>query len=322
MSVDALLVGSAGETLNSNSVTSTGGTSSAGKFLICVEWFTNNSTDVINPTIIDSKLNIWTQVGTNQLLSNGDAGIALYKCETGTSGSAHTATASFKDGGGSPINTFSARIQLLEIPGAATPGIDVVVQGEDDTRPYTITSGTLAQTNEVVIALCICDTGESDTWTISGVTTKLDTVEDGNMTMCLAKVVVASTSSVTASFNRTTDVSDHHAIQFLVSFKQASAGGGNVTSINVSFASLNANVQFVSNSVFSLVHLSSINVNTSVSNTNTETITYASNTFTINTTSNVAVTANGASNITSYVVKMANSAVINITIPTVKIILS
>ena len=213
--LDAVLVGTHGAT-TSNTVTTGSGTSSVSgsTFLIGVSWDATTSISSVS----DSKSNTYTAVGTPQ--NDGGAGSGgnhqFYVCENGTGGTSHTATVNFS-------GTAYPTAHLIEITGAATPVQDIAVQTQDAGTPFTVSTGTLAQANEVIVALCGANIGSAGAYASSNFTI-LSQENDVSQYWgsAVASLVVSSTSSVTPSFTRTN--SSGAAAVLAISFYEEAGG--------------------------------------------------------------------------------------------------
>lgn len=213
--LDAVLVGTHGAT-TSNTVTTGSGTSSVSgsTFLIGVSWDATTSISSVS----DSKSNTYTAVGTPQ--NDGGAGSGgnhqFYVCENGTGGTSHTATVNFS-------GTAYPTAHLIEITGAATPVQDIAVQTQDAGTPFTASTGTLAQANEVIVALCGANIGSAGAYASSNFTI-LSQENDVSQYWgsAVASLVVSSTSSVTPSFTRTN--SSGAAAVLAISFYEDAGG--------------------------------------------------------------------------------------------------
>ncbi len=207
MAIDAVLVGTktsgSGTTLTSGSGTTT---ASGSTFLIALS-FDSGATQ---SNIRDSKSNTYTLTGT--VLSDGGAKKALYRCENGTGGANHTASADFSS------SSFGT-IYLIEVTGALASSFDVTTQGVDTTSAYGVATGTLAQADEVVITLIGNYAGNNPMNYASSNMTELAEEGDGSTywTSAVYKQVVSSTSS------------------FLPSITSNAAGGTGHSTINATF---------------------------------------------------------------------------------------
>jgi hypothetical protein len=208
MAIAATLVGTR-TAINSTSITTGSGTSSASgsTFVVCASYDPLSTLD----TVTDSKSNTYTQIGS---VVSGRGQLSMWYSANATGGASHTASVAFF---GDPY----AVVYLIEITGASTTPLDVAASGTASVEPYTLATGTLAQANEIIIAMC--------EWNWNGPTT---TYSSSNMTIidqesdsfswwssCVAKLVVSSTSSVAPSF--TTNFGDDTAGLKLATFKEA-----------------------------------------------------------------------------------------------------
>ncbi|MBP8176630.1 MAG: hypothetical protein KAX77_02595 [Xanthomonadales bacterium] len=219
--LDAILVGTRGTSI-SNTVTTGSGTStvSGSSFLIAVSW----DAGVTISSVSDSKSNTYTAVGTPQ--NDGGAGSGgnhqFYVCENGTGGSSHTATVNFS-------GTAYPTVHLIEITGAsAAPEQDIAVQTQDAGTPFTHATGTLAQANEVIVAMCGANIGSAGAYASSNFTILSDENDVSQYWgSAVAKLVVSSTSSVTPSFTRTN--SSGAAAVLAISFFETASGPSTIS---------------------------------------------------------------------------------------------
>lgn len=182
--------------VTTNSVTSQ---SSGSTFVIDVIF---DSTTTVT-SISDSKSNTYTLQGSTQTNNPGDVKTARYICVNGTGGATHNATATFSAVGAVPSIFFT------EIKGGLTSGIvDIHVQANGDSPPFTVASGTLAQANEYV--LCLFSSYSSTPPTCSHSVTgdnfvKLEETTDYGTSWvgAIGGVKVSATTSVTPSWTET-----------------------------------------------------------------------------------------------------------------------
>jgi len=224
MTIDAILVGkksTATQTATTDTSGPNAGTTTTGNGYVVAAAY-DGTTTAATPT--DSKGNTYTLIGTVQLDANSEAKVTLYKCMPGDAGyvgggAGHTATMTW-----APNNAF-ATLYLIEITGvASTGGFDQTAQGNDGASPFTLTSPTLGQANEVVLCLIEANHGVSGTNTYSSSNfTILAQESDGATywTSAIAKLVVSSTAAVTPSFTCTAGTAGG---LILATFKDA--GGG------------------------------------------------------------------------------------------------
>lgn len=211
MAIDAVLVGTVAQSTGATTTTGSGTTTTGSTFVICIDGYFNYNVD----SVADSKGNTYTQVGTKN--TNGSVGVWMYYCENGTGGSGHTATVTPNGGG------MAATIALIEITGAATASYDQTADADDAAAPYTITSPTLSQADEVVITVIGCD-APSDRTVSSSNTTMIATATNGStyLPFGVSKLVVSATTAVTPSF--TTDSDSITTAMKLATFKAAAGG--------------------------------------------------------------------------------------------------
>mgnify|MGYP000859794868 CR=1 FL=1 len=214
MAIAATLIGARGTT-STATVTTTGGTSTGGAnsvFYLVVSY----DPGVTVSTVADSKSNTYSLVGS---VVTGRGRLARYRCIGGTGGASHTATITFS-------GASFAVLSLVEVTGADVSPVDISTSAVDTTSPYTIASGTLAQAAEVVLAAIESNTGINGAYSESSGFTILSQESDiGNFwTHAVAAKVVASTSSITASFTRSGDDDAFDAALVIDSFKEAASG--------------------------------------------------------------------------------------------------
>lgn len=210
MAIDAVLVGT--KTSGAGTLVSGAGTTTTGStFVIAVSF--DAGSDV--STVSDSKSNTYTQIGTT--LSSDGAKKALYRCENGTGGASHTATVTFT---GSSFGT----IYFIEVTGAAAASFDQTAQGTDAASPFTVTTPTLSQADEVIVTLIGNGAGNNPMSYASSNTTVLEQEGDGSSfwTSAISKAVVAATTAFSPSF---TNASGNTCALITATFKQASGAG-------------------------------------------------------------------------------------------------
>ena len=186
---DAALIGSRGVVGASASVTTGSGASSASaSFAVAVIFSGAQQVSSIS----DSKGNTYTEQKT-QVNSNGDVKVAIYLCVGGTGGSGHTATVNFS-------GTSDATAWLIQLDGIAAA--DTAVGAQDGTDPYEVTSGTLAQDENIVLTLFGADRGSTGTISTSN-STLIDSEPAGTTGWPggVSKKTTASTSPVTVSWS-------------------------------------------------------------------------------------------------------------------------
>lgn len=176
-----------------------------------------------NPTsVTDNKGNTYTQRG--KVSRAGGFTAFLYTCENATGGAGTIVTLNI---GFTEYPTLAA----VAISGVVTSSVlDVLTtDGLDTAQPWTLSSGTLTQADEIVFGFLGSDSGSStSTFTEGSGMTKLGEVTDSALywTGALAYVVVAATTARTQSW--TSSVAGSNSTQIVASFK-AAAGGGPIT---------------------------------------------------------------------------------------------
>jgi hypothetical protein len=211
MAINATLVGK-GTTSTTTLSTASGTTAASGSTFVYLVSF-DATTTASTPT--DNKSNTYVQKSTTLTTGNGDR-CAMWVCENGAGGSGHILSQTF-------TANPSAAGHLIEITGATTTPTDIALTGTDTSTPFTISTGTLAQAAEVVIALCMSNQGVSATNTYSSSNTTILSQESNGATFWTSAVsaqVVASTASFTPSF---TDTAGTAAGLLIISFKQGAA---------------------------------------------------------------------------------------------------
>jgi hypothetical protein len=191
MAIAAALVGARG-TGGGNTATTTAGTTTASgsTFVAACSW----DATATSPGVTDSKGNTYTAVGTPQLDTFG-AYVQLFVCQNGAGGSSHTAT--FTTTGSSyPV------IHLIEITGAETASLDKTAQGQDFASPFTLTSPTLSQADEIVISVCGNQSGTGAYATSTGTLLSQEPDTGSYWTSGVGYIIVASTAAVTPSWTK------------------------------------------------------------------------------------------------------------------------
>jgi hypothetical protein len=206
MAIAATLVGARGTGGGNTATTTAGTTSGSGStFVVCASWDQTASA----PTVSDSKGNTYTAQGTPQSDVLG-AYIQIWVCQNGTGGASHTATFS-TTGASYPT------VHLIEVTGAEAASLDKIAQGSDSSPPFTVTSPTLSQADEVVVCIC-ADNTTSGAYASSNFTIISSETDIANYwTSAVGVLVVAATTAVTPSFTRGTN-----AGLALATFKQGS----------------------------------------------------------------------------------------------------
>lgn len=219
MAINAVLIGkgaTSSNTVSTASAASTGGANSV--FVIVVSY----DAGVSITSVSDNKGNTYTQVGTPQGAAGGL--IAFYECVGGTGGSGHVATVDFS-GTAYPV------AHLIEVTGAASSSPRDVNVGSSGAYAddISLTSGTLAQANEVLIAAISTTNGGTRDYqeTSAYGFTVLSQETDGNnyWTSGVLAKVVSATTSVAATFDDEAGSTVADWQGRLVSYKEAAAGG-------------------------------------------------------------------------------------------------
>lgn len=202
---------------STNTVTTAGITTTGGSGTV---FFIAATLDpgVTPSSVADNKGNSanYTQRAYASTAASGCGRLVLYLCEGGTGGAGHTFT--FTASG----NSFSY-IFAGEITGAATSSaFDISVTGTDTSSPWTILSGTLAQSAEMILALIGGDANTSHSSTFNpgtGWTNFENGPDDVNQwTGAIAYKIISSTASDGPSW---TVSGGTNATLLLVSVKEA-----------------------------------------------------------------------------------------------------
>lgn len=176
----------------------------------------SGSSDVAPLTVVDSFLNIYTQIGTPQATSSG--GLAWkWRCENASGGASHTATATW-------LAADTPVVILLEVTGAAAASLDTSNQAQDNSSPYTVSTGTLGQANELV-SCTIHGNGSTNPATFAestGFTIQEQQTDNSSYdAAAMATKIVAATTAVVPSFTCSGSTSGALKIS---SYKEAAAG--------------------------------------------------------------------------------------------------
>lgn len=215
MAVDASLVGS-GHSTTASFTTSAGAVSAGDTLIFCFAY--DPGTTISSVSLTGSGSDTLTQIAN---LTAGTGRLAVYRKENATGGASVTATANFS---GSPFPSGS----LIKCTGAATASYDSasLATGTDGTSPYTITSGTFAQADNVVIACIEQNSGTSGAYASSNFTVLGSETDISNYWLhCIAKLVVSATTAVTPSFTRTNGTNTTSSLA-VFGIKAAAGGGG------------------------------------------------------------------------------------------------
>lgn len=150
-------------------------------------------------SVSDNKGNTYTRVGGSSQDATAASVINFYYVQNGAGGAGHTATANFG-------SSDDASVFLLEITGAATASFDQTARVRDTASPFTVTSPTLSQADEMIVCLIGTQSGSNPaTYSESTGFTIADQSTNGVAvwTAALAYKVVSSTTAITPSFTCT-----------------------------------------------------------------------------------------------------------------------
>lgn len=208
MAIDAVLVGQASSS-GSSATTASGSTTTGSTFLIAISY----DAGVTISSVSDNKGNTYTLANTAHAGGSGHSKAIYYK-ESGTGGAGHTATVNFS-------GAFFGTVYLIECTGADVASFDQSAQGTPSVSPYSVSTSTLAQADEVIVS--IFGTGSSGPTYASSNTTVLGSEPDGvsYWTSCVSKQVVASTTAFAPSFTETSGNNDTGLV--VVAIKQGTA---------------------------------------------------------------------------------------------------
>lgn len=185
-------------------------------------WF-NYGVSTDPTSVTDNNGNTYTQRG--KVSRAGGFTAFLYTCENATGGAGTIVTLNI---GFTEYPTLAA----VAMSGVLTSSVlDVLTtEGADTSQPWTLSSGTLAQADEIVFGFVGSDSGgSSDTFTEGSGMTKLGEVVDSNLywTGALAYVVVSATTARVQSW--TNSGGGSNSTQLVSSFKASGGGGGPTT---------------------------------------------------------------------------------------------
>lgn len=214
MAADASLVGF-GKTAT-NTVTTAAGAVSAGDTLVLIVSFDPGVTVSSTSTSGTGS----DAFGAAKVSATGLGKIAAYVIENATGGGSVTATVNFSG------SAFPSA-HLLKCTGVATSSYDATSLGSasDATSPYTVTSGTFAQANNIVIAAVESNWGTNGAYNSSNFTIVSSESDVTNQwTSGVGKFYHTATTAVTPSFTRTNDVGGASRV-IVLGFKEAAVGG-------------------------------------------------------------------------------------------------
>lgn len=170
-------------------------------------------------TVSDSKSNTWTILGS--VSTTGGAKLAVYTSFNWTGGGSHTGTVTFSG------NAFPV-LHMFEVTGAATSSpVDIDITEAEVNQPFSVTSGTLAQNNELIVII-----GEqnvagiaTDAYTSSTSTILSQEPDLGNFwTSGIATSIVATNASQAWAITKGTSTTGAVGTARLITFKEATAG--------------------------------------------------------------------------------------------------
>lgn len=190
MAADAFLIGRVGGG-TSPQTTPTGYTTTTGSALFL---FVTRQSSATIASVTDSESNTYSQIGTT--LGAVDQCTDVYACYNATGGADHTLTVTWS------ASPAGASIFFVEVTGVTATPLDVNVNGVDALSPFTATSGTLAQADEVLLSFCASDSTNNPTTYASSNFTILASETNGssNWTAAIGKLVVSATTSITPSW--------------------------------------------------------------------------------------------------------------------------
>lgn len=219
MTIDAILLGAG--TGAGSSATTTAGTSVAGdRFGVKVAWDAGASVS----SVVDSKLNTYTAVGTPQ--ADGNGGLSQWFFSPGgNAGASHTITVTCS-------TTAFPSVSAYRIPdGAASPHAGSA-QGQDSGgQPFTLATGSLPAGNWLALAGCSNNTGSDGAYSANASTPTATLLHsEGTVssfwTHGVSKMLSSGSSAVTPSFNRSGTAGGTSAMAILVLAELLGGGGG------------------------------------------------------------------------------------------------
>lgn len=220
MPVDASLVGARGVS-TSNTVSTTGGSVTTGDTLVAIISY---DPGVTISSLSDTASNTYTLTQNN---TGGNGYIAMYRCENATGNASNVLTVNFS-GAAYPV------AHLIKVTDAETASYDSgsLASASPTAVPWEVTSGTLDQADSVLITCSEANrNGGTGSYSIGGSFTLLSEEPDANnyWTSAVAKLVVSSTSAVTASWSKTGEGTSGVSRSIIIAaFKQATGGGGGI----------------------------------------------------------------------------------------------
>jgi hypothetical protein len=161
---------------------------------------TNSSEAGRAQTPSDSKSNTYTILGTEQASGSGGGG-GWWRKENGVGGASHTFTVTWNA-------ASNPTILAAELAGVTTTSTDTgsAAQISDNASPFTVTSGTFAQADEIVLCHIQSDSGSNPaTFAESTGFTIFVKDEDGSLywASALGYKVISATTALTPSWTTT-----------------------------------------------------------------------------------------------------------------------
>lgn len=182
-----------------------------------------------SPAYSDSVNGAWTTRAYDHLASASDVEVSLAAFENTGAG---TPTVTFNPAGGSAdIGAWF----IAEVTGATTPtSVDkALTSAPAASNAPGIASGTLAQADEVIVAMMTGDHGGTPTLTLSGDGTYTALVSNNDQSVQMGQAqykIVAVTTTDTADWSLTPTAAPNpgNPVMALISIKVAGGGGGSV----------------------------------------------------------------------------------------------
>lgn len=213
------------KTTTSGNVTTTAVTTTSGSTVVVLFMEDGGSFT----SVTDNKGNTYTRIGSSQSLSSYPSGTGhVFYCSNIVGGSGHTFTGTATGGGWNAI-------LVTEVLGADAASFDVTAQRLDTSSPFTVTSPTTSQADEMLVALVgIAGTGgNANASESTGFTVVASQPDYSYMQGAVATRVVSSTGAYTPSFT-ITNTSD--TMLWIATFKAAGSTDYPLTADSGSFA--------------------------------------------------------------------------------------
>lgn len=181
-------------------------------------------------TVEDNKGNTFTENGSSQEATPNINRIRHFRCENANGGASHTVTVKWTSGSGDPSIFF------LALSGCATSSYDSgsLANATDGSSPFTVTSGTLAQADSIVIGgICSGETSHTSYSNSSGFTREQEETNDGSFWPgAIFSKVVSATTGVALSV--TNSGAANTALK-IAAYKAAAAGGNFLKAVGPTF---------------------------------------------------------------------------------------